>query len=267
MAQVQTVHSNDPVGFGSPDLTKFASRLFGMDAPDTAQYQGQNDLSKFGLNPYSKGLSDYVANMPGFTPISAGTATAIPDAYKAKDMSQTALPQYDAIRTRINSQYSQNQSQAQDALDRQFAAAGGGPGNGAQAKQTENLAASMERQKGADLQGVNAEEAQTRQGLQQQEAQKEFQSGEANKALQFQSGEAQAGRQMQAGEFNNQMQQEQNQFGLQAGTALAGLNTSWDQAQAEANNNEFNKVISEWQARHSGGLFGGGGFLGTGIGA
>lgn len=254
--------------------------------PDTSQFMGPkySNLSTFGANPYSSSLSGSLSSMPQFQPISAPGSTYTSsgpykqDAYQAKDMSKTALPQYDAMRERLNSQYSQQQGQSQDALDRQFAAMGGGPGNGAQAKQTENLSAGIAKQKGDDLLGINAEEAQARTALQQQEEQKAFQSGETEKGYGFQAGQSDIGRQfqagqtasqmgMQAGMFNQQMQQSQNQFNFNAGTTLAGLNTAWDQAQAEANNNEFNKALAQYQSQHSGGLLGGGGFLGTGIGA
>lgn len=252
----------------------------GSGAPDLGA-TGGSDLSQFGDNPNSSPLVSALQNMPGFTPVTAQGSTyqAGPDfkydAYKAKDMSQTALPQYDAMRARLNSQYSQTQSQAQDALDRQFATMGGGPG-GAAVKQTENLASGIAKQKGDDLQTIGAQEAQSRQDLQNQENQKEFQSGEAGKGYSFQAGqadinrkqqadEAAAGRGLSANEFNQQMQQNQNQFGFQAGSTIAGLNTSWDQAQAESRNNEFNKALADWQAKHTGGLLGSGGFLGFGI--
>lgn len=260
-------------------------------------FAGNDDLASYGANPYSSPLATSLQNMPGFTPVSAQSVSAPGstyqagpafqyDAYQAKDMSNADLPQYDAMRTRLNSQYSQSQGQAQDAIDRQFAAMGGGPG-GAQIKQTENLAANTEKQKGQDLEGIDAQEAQSRQDLQTQENQKAFQSSETGKGYGFQANEADlsrkqtadeaaagrsmqgeefnAGQNMSANEFNQQMQQNQNQFGFQAGSTLAGLNTSWDQAQQEAYNNEFNKQISQYQAQHSGGLLGGGGFLGLGI--
>lgn len=236
--------------------------------PQTSQFMGPqfSKLENFGPNPYASPLQGFMSSMPKFSAISPTPLGYTGGSYTAKDMSKTDLPQYDAMRSRLNSQYSQQQSEAQDALDRQFAAAGGGPGNGTQAKQTENLAAGIAKQKGQDLEGINAEEAATRTQLQQAEQQKEFQSGEAARGYGFQANQFNAGQNLQAQEFNQQMPLQYEQLGLTTANDLAGLNTSWDQAEAEANNNEFNKALSEFQATHSGGLLGGGGFLGLGIG-
>lgn len=215
----------------SPNL--FMSSAFGTSpiaqmlkvSPEVAAMQsaaqpdgGSTDLSRFGSNPYASPLSDSLKsfNPNSYTP------------YQAKDMSNAALPQYDAIRSRINTQYNQQQQTAQDALDRQFAAMGGGP-SGAQAKQTENLAASMAQQKGQDLDSLNAEEANARFQLQQQESQRAFESGETAKQMGIQGQEFLLGQQ---------------------GT-MSQLNTAWAQAQQEAQNNEFNKALAIYQALHS----------------
>lgn len=207
--------------------------LKGQGASPGSEFMGKPDINQFGNSPLHDSISGQVDNLKNFKY----------DAYKAKDMSNSALPQYDAMRSRLDRQYSQSQGQAQDALDRQFAAAGGGPGNGAQAKQTENLAADVNRQKSSDLEGINQQEAQTRFGLQQAEAQKEFQSQEAGKGYGFQA----------------------QQAGLQGQMGLGQMDLGYQQAQAESRNNEFNKVMAQHQAAHSGGLLGGGGFLGTGM--
>lgn len=250
-------------------------------SPDTSNYMGQNDITRFGNAPGSSALQGMLGSMPSFQPITAAGSTYTPsspyqmNAYQAKDMSNASLPQYDAMRQRLNSQYSQQQSQAQDSLDRQFAAMGGGPGNGAQAKQTENLATGIAQQKGNDLLGLNAQEAQTRTALQQQQDQMAYQSGEAQKGYSFQSGQSDIGRQFVAGEsaaqrgqqaqqFNDQMNMAQNQFNFGAQSSIGQLNLKYQEAQQEAINNEFNKSLSSYQAQHSGGLLGGGGFLGLG---
>lgn len=212
---------------------------------------GISDLNKAGTNPLIDSLKDQVKNMPGFQPL---TSKDYGTAYQAHDYSNEALPQYDAMRTRLNSQYSQNQQEAQDSIDRQFAAAGGGPGNGAQAKQTENLAAATEKQKGSDLQDINAQESQTRMALNEQEKQRAYESGEALK-----------GRSFQGEMFNRQSIMQEGQFKFSANSTIAQLDQGWKEAQAEASNNEFNRQLAEFQAQHSGGLLGGGGILGTGL--
>ncbi len=207
------------------------------------------NLQQYGNNPYASPLLTAAQNFQGPTSISAPT-----NSYQAQDESTVDLPQYDAMRTRLNTQYSQNQGQAQDAIDRQFAAMGGGPGNGAQLKQTENLAQNTEAQKSQDLEGINAQEASTRQQMQQQQNQEAFQSGESTRQMQF-----------GASEFNTQAQQQAQaqQFGEFG--QVAGLNTSWDEAQQQAANDAYNQSLSQFQAQHTGGLLGGGGFLGLGI--
>ena len=269
-------------GFGAGQSV--LNSVTGAGGPETKQYQGNADLTQFGVSPYSSALQASITNMQGPQSISPANMWGIyaagnpykEDTYKAKDMSSASLPQYDAMRKRLESQYSQQQSQGQDAIDRQFAAMGGGPGNGAQLKQTENLAGEIAKQKGNDLEAINAQEAADRQRLQEQESQKEFQSAETQKGYGFQAAQADTARRqaaaseaaqlgLSAQEFNAQQQQAFNQFQFGANSTIAGLNTAWDQAQAESRNNEFNKVLSEWQARHSGGLGGGGGYLGLGL--
>jgi hypothetical protein len=147
-----------------------------------------------------------------------------------------------------------------------------------QAKQTENLAGKIAEAKGQDTASLDLEEAKTRRSLQEAEANKEFQSGETSKGYTFQAGQGNAAREFAANQFNagqsseaqrfnSQMGQQANQFKFEANAKIASLDMAWREAQLEAQNNEFNKALSEWQAKHSGGLLGGGGFLGTGIGA
>lgn len=199
-------------------------QMDGLEQANSLTNPAFGDLNFYGNSPYASQLQSFISGIPGSN-------------YKAKDMSKTALPAYDAMRSRLNSQYNTTQQQGQDAIDRQFAAMGGGP-SGAQVKQTENLVGSIAKQRGEDMDSINAHEAEARTGLQQQESQKEFQSGEAGRGYQFQG----------------------------IGT-LGNLDLQYKNAQKEAMNDQFNKIMAQYQSRHSGGLLGGGGFLGTGIGA
>jgi len=225
----QAKNVNSVGGFGSTPLAQAV-----RGAPDP--FSGSGNFS---------GLQGLLSNMPTFKPITAPGAVAVPDAYKAKDMSNVDLPQYDAMRTRLNTQYSQTQAQAQDALDRQFAAMGGGPGSGVQAKQTENLAGKIAEQKGQDLEAINAQEAAQRTQLQQLEAQKEFQSGEAQKGYQFQAAETQAQQSLQTQMFNQQMQQDMARFGFQAGSTIASLQANYNQQKMDQFNSAFNAAMEE----------------------
>ncbi len=242
------------------------TNLLGGGPPKTGAYMGGSDLSQFGSSPYSSSLQSMISGFKVPDGITPGQVTADTSTYQAKDMSKSALPQYDAMRARLSSQYSQNQRQGQDAIDRQFAAAGGGPGNGAQAKQTENLVNATAAAKSADTQNLDAQEQQTRTQLQQAENDKAFQSSEATKGRVAQIGEFNVGANNQAQQFNAGLGLQGQQMKFDQGAKLASLNQGWDEAQAESRNNEYNKVLSDWQAKHSGGLLGGGGFLGLGLG-
>lgn len=273
-----------PMGLVAKGLTAMGANDL-MNANSGPQFNASSfNPASYSGSPYSSALLQSIQGMPKFSPVTAPGSIYTPsqpyqmNAYQAKDMSNTALPQYDAMRARLNSQYSQQQSQAQDSLDRQFAAMGGGPGNGAQAKQTENLATGIAQQKGNDLMGINAQEGQTRTALQQQEEQKAFESGEQQKGYAFQAGQADLGRQfqanelqaqqgMQAQEFNQQMGMQQNQFNFDANAKIAGLNQAYQQSQSDAAIQAFNAQMEQYKQRHSGGLLGAGGFLGSGIGA
>jgi hypothetical protein len=207
--------------------------FFGIgSSPDTPQINP--DLNSFKQNPWISSLYQQATNNPL-------TATPV----TPQKMGDMALPQYDAMRARLNTQYNQTQQQGQDSIDRQFAAMGGGPGNGAQLKQTENLTAGIAQQKGQDLNSINAEEAQARTGLQQQDVQNN----------------------MQAQEFNSQQGTNVGQFNRGFQASVTGMGTGFLQAQSEAQNNQFNAAMANWQAQHSGGLLGQGGFLGGGFGA
>lgn len=174
-------------------------------------------------NSVSK-LRESLEGMPTFQGIKPqGAYQPGQSAYKGRSISGS-LPEYDAIRARLNSNYSQIHGQAQDALDRQFAAMGGGPGNGAQAKQTENLAGTIARQKSQDLEGLNFQEAAERRMLQKEEDQRAFQSGEALAQRNFAGEEAHKGRESENEKFNKQAEMQHHQFKFEAGTKLEALN-------------------------------------------
>lgn len=218
------------------------------------------NLSDFTQSPL---LASFQQGAQGAIDKYAGQDFSIPvdsSSYQAKDMTNAVLPEYDAMRSRLDKQYSQTQSQAQDALDRQFAAMGGGPGNGAQLKQTENLASSIAQQKGNDLDQINAQEAATRRGLQTQEENKAFESSEAAK-----------NRVAQGNQFNTQAKMTQSGNVMNATTSLqstlAQLQTQWDQLQAqiasenaknqmEANAQAFNQAMAAADYHTSGGFLG-----------
>lgn len=291
----------------------------GGSSPPPLDLSKNANIATYGSSPYESNIFNAIQSLPSVpkmidmgstysstpqnstfkdpnAPFSPAAYTQNP--YQAKDMSNAALPQFDMQRQLVNSQYSQQQSQAQDSLDRQFAAMGGGPGNGAQLKQTENLATGFAKQKSQDLLNIGAQEAQTRTALQQQQDVQAFQSGEAQKGYAFQAGQANTGyqfaqqqadtgygfqagqadltRQFAAGEseaqraqqgqeFTTQMQQQLGQERLQGIQGLSGMDLAYKQAQEQALADQYNIQMNQYTAQHSGGLFGGGGFLGTGL--
>lgn len=204
-------------------------------------YQGPkfSNLDNFGTSPYASSLKSFIDNLD--TSYSGGS-------YKARDRMGEALPEYDAMRTRLNQRYNRDQQAAQEGLDRKFAALGGGP-SGASIKASEKLAGDFAAKKGEEALGIDAEEAQARRGLQETEYGREYESGEKARGYGFQG--KLAGAEAKLGGYGT----------------LANLDLAYKNAQKEALNDEFNKIMAMYQAKHSGGLLGGGGFLGTGIGA
>lgn len=178
--------------------------------------------------------------------------------YQAKDMSKAALPQYDLARQQTTEALNAQEGSQRDAMNRKFAALGGGPGGasikaGMQADQAaaENRASAMNQ--------IGQQEAQTRLALQQQEAQKEFESGEQAKMYNAQAATHNK-------EFNADLLSKNNQFVFDANSKIAALDLGYKSAQQQAADDQFNAEMSAYQAKHSGGLLGAGGILGTGIG-
>lgn len=235
-------------------------------------------------SPFTSSLANSISSLNGFNPnvdynsMKYTPGEAFKDSsYQAKDYTNTAMPGFDALRNRVKGMYSQQADQAQERLQRQFAAAGGGPGNGALAKQTVNLASEMAAKQGQDMQNVDFQEAQQREQRNQQEQERAFQSGEAQRGRAFQGNQFE--QQQRFTDFQRQAQQHFENIqgnanrglqlaGLQvdANSKLAQLDQAWAEQQIDAQINTYNAQLAAYTAKHSGGLFGGGGFLGLGIG-
>jgi hypothetical protein len=202
---------------------------FAMD-----MFQGPKfaDLNNFSTSPYASKLSGFINDF-GYKG----------GAYQAKDRMGEQMPEYDAMRARLESQYKREGQTAQENQSRQFAALGGGP-SGAAIKQTQILDDQLARAKSEGMLGVDAQEAQARRGLQETENARAYESGEKARGYGFEADQAKLG-------------------GM---NALGQLDLGFKTAQKEATNDEFNKIMARYQAKNSGGLFGGGGFLGLGGG-
>jgi hypothetical protein len=162
---------------------------------------------------------------------------------------------FEAARTRATQRATADLQQNQDALKRRFAALGG-LNSGAAIKQQQLLQERSQQQREEAIQGIDAAEADR--DLQQREAQtqREFTGAEAEKQRGFQREQAGIDRGFQDRMFNFDKESKLKQMDL-----------AFKQFKLQKDESEFNKRLERYKAGHSGGLFGGGGFLGLGIGA
>ncbi len=172
-------------------------------------------------------------------------------AYTAKDMSTTDLPQYDIARTQENQSLNSTAQGNSDAMQRRFAAMGN-LNSGAYIKASQVGDQQANEAKANAMAGINMQEAGARTSLQQNEANKEFQSGESTK--QFNAGQS------------NQFQQFNANLGSENASKVSSLDLAYKSAQQQAADDQYQAAMNGYQAMHSGGLLGSGGFLGTGIG-
>lgn len=157
------------------------------------------------------------------------------------------LPQFDAMRARVQQRAQAEGNTQTNAMRRRLAATGTlNSGGGIRAVQQVQDAAARRTEDA--VQGVEAQEA------------------EQHTALD----EAAKGRNFQREQFNEQQKLAQ----ADTFAKFAGLESQIDamdlqrlQLKLQQEESSFNQRLSRWQAGRTGGLFGGGGFLGTGIGS
>lgn len=218
-----------------------------------------------------------LANMPAPENVSAEAPFKLNQTgYQAKDVSGP-LAEFDYLRNKTNQQFNSQGQAAQDAMTRRFASMGA-LNSGAYQKQATNMDQQLSQQRSDALEGIGVQEAAQRRTLQQQEDQKAFQSNEALMGRQFTGEQSQLQRSQQTNLFNAQTQNQFQQFQFDAGSKLAQLDMASNQFgqqfglqqqqfEHQKKIDEFNQKMGKYQAGHSGGLFGAGGFLGLGIGA
>jgi hypothetical protein len=165
------------------------------------------------------------------------------------------LPEYDQIRNQTQMALNAQKQGSSNAIDRRFAAMGN-MNSGAYVKAQQMNDQQSDETAANAMSGIGFQEAQARRALQQQESNKEFQSGESTK--QFNANQS-----TQYKQLNNQF----NQWKFDANSKIGQLDLAYKNAQQQAADDQFNAEMAQYQARHSGGLLGSGGFLGTGIGA
>ena len=219
----------------------------------------QNGLQNTVTAP--KAVGAFTPNLPGIQN---------PGAYQAQDFSQP-LPEYDLARNQLSSQLSSQQAGANDQMQRQFAALVGGPG-GAAIRQSELQNNDFASQRAGGMNSINMQEAMQRRSLQQQQDQMAFQSGEAQKARTTQIGEQNQNMAYQTGLENvnigfqnNQQKMQGQQMGFDNNAKIQGLNMAYNQSLTDQRTNAFNAELQQYTSNNSGGLLGGGGFLGTGL--
>lgn len=160
--------------------------------------------------------------------------------FKDKTAGQGGSP-YDYMRQKATQDSSTGQAQAMEALTRRQAAQGSGNMNN-----------------GSYIKGV--EEVQ-RQGQQaNQDAQGQINMAEMQGALPYKQME------QQEGQFGRQLGQQESQFSREMPLKTRQLDLEERQQNLDSHANDINARLAEFQANHSGGLFGGGGILGFGIG-
>ena len=155
-------------------------------------------------------------------------------------------PAYEKIRNDVISQNSTAKSDAMGALERKFAAIGN-LNSGSYIKQSQILDDKYQQNASKALSDAEL-------GFQQQESAKEFQSQQAYDQRAY--GASAQGRQEQIA---------LGQQGFDNQTKLRQLDLALYASQQNAQDSAFNAEMAKYQAEHSGGLFGSGGFLGLGL--
>jgi hypothetical protein len=204
--------------------------------------------------------------------VSAARTPIQAEGYKAEAAPQATarntgpVEGYDKIRTRALSQARAGYSGASDAINRRFAALGAA-NSGAAIKQQQLADQSQADKEAQVLEGVGMQEDAERRRLNEASEQRDFAATEAVKARNFQGSEASRGRKMQADLYNADQDFKQKVFAFDAESKLADMDRAFEEFQINKDVIEFNKRKARYEAGNTGGLFGSGGFLGTGIGA
>lgn len=195
-----------------------------------------------GVLNYQSGMNDLINGLQAPKDI---------EGYSAKDMSKESLPEFDQARNLTSQSLNSQKQGSEDAMQRRFAAMGNlNSGSYIKAAQVGDQQANEAR--GNAMAGIGVQEAQTRRNLQQQESQKEFQSGENAKT--FNAGQ------------RNQFQQFKTGLSADSYGKISQLDLAYKQLQQQQADDAYQARMNEYQAKHSGGLLGAGGILGTGIG-
>lgn len=175
-------------------------------------------------------------------------------AYDPQNPMQSSGSPYDVVRQRSNQKYDQQKQQGNEALQRRFAAMGAlNSGAALKAEQLNN----QQVDEAKDMAARDID-------LQEQEGanQRNFASQEAEKARQFQGQQNQLQRDMGSRELDLRKYLGE----LEQSNTAKRLDLELKNSDLEREAMYFNQDMANWEKKHSGGLLGAGGFLGTGIG-
>ena len=167
------------------------------------------------------------------------------DVYSAKDYSGP-LEEFKQLRNDTMSQASTAKDAGLGALERKFAAMGN-LNSGAYTTASDVAARGYDQNASKAMNDIGFQEAQARRALQQ---------GEDNKVFQSREG------------FNKEKRAYGTNFDqnkLENSVKMRSLDLALHKANQESVDNQFNAEMAGYQAEHSGGLFGSGGFLGLGL--
>lgn len=169
---------------------------------------------------------------------------------------------FDRARERASQRANTAAQTGGDALKRRFASLGG-MNSGAAIKAQQLNDESANRQREEAIQGVDAAEAQDV----QRRGEMDRQYAEADKGRAFAAGEAEKGRAFQKAHNDLDRQFQDKVFAFDSKSKLRALDQADAQFGFQKDQAGFNQRLEKYKAGQSGGLFGGGGFLGLGFGA
>jgi hypothetical protein len=204
-----------------------------------------------------------VAQMQSELDATAGPKDLAAEAVPASRAAITGpLPEFGTFRRRAEQQIGAGVQQANDALTRRFSAMGN-LNSGAAVKQQQLLEDQGRQEKETAMQDIDAKESAARRELQSQQDSQDMALQESVRGRNLQRDQSNAERQFQDKVFRFDQKSKLKQLDL----SIDSLGFQQDQLQQQKDEAEFNKRMERYKAGHTGGLLGGGGFLGTGIGA
>lgn len=169
---------------------------------------------------------------------------------------------FEGHRKMANQRAEANRQNSQDALKRRFASMGAlNTGSAIKAQQLADQSSAQQKEQA--MLDIDSQE----QAAREVQANRDFQAGEAEKQRSFAAGEAEKQRSFTGKQADIDRVFQDKVFNFDKESKLKQLDLQAQDLSLRREENEFNKRLARYQAGQTGGLFGSGGFLGTGIGA